>query len=573
MSGELDLEKLREELKAMIPDMDEAVRQVLAGYSAEQLQEVKESLQKDGKKLKYMVDGDTYEFSGGFQGQPFNIAITGKDGSYKQISLGEKRSSLYEQEADGSTMLMQKNSQSNGMLINGQDEDGRMQFISDEKGASVHFDEGEEEDGLAIDMSYDVAQRNMKLKMDIGDSYMESSTKVLRNGKFQVNMRSGDKETGDDFIYSGKIKVDENGDLKGKVVKRGNYFGDKVYAENVEGNVYGTVTETIDIGKTVELSTAARKTEKLAALYQERAELEREQKKLKKSGDKKGLSFNKEDLEDNKEEIKEAKRMDFRTEIRQELEEEMAEEGDAAEGNVSNNNNAPDRLEHQVGAEITTVPSVAVQKKTSEKNEIGSLNPFPKNSGASNGYQEQNQKKTIVLEQCKKVEIVHTQTAEGDALDYTMMDGKKHGVEQITDKDGKIKHCTLYNQGEKVDMQNYVLQNKNEIMSDGGSHKYTLLNGEKFGTEIYTAPDGEQKAGFYDIYGRTIYTTPEAVISQISTTYSEQRVADELATAKKQLLQKNSAMNGNEPSQTVEKAEATAQVNTALLRQNAGNEL
>ena len=94
--------RLRAELKAQCPDnMNEAVGKVFDGYGVDQMKDVKATLKSDGDKLNYMIDGNRFELSGGFDGKPLNTEIFGRDGSRVQNSQGETRSSTVLYDADG----------------------------------------------------------------------------------------------------------------------------------------------------------------------------------------------------------------------------------------------------------------------------------------------------------------------------------------------------------------------------------------------------------------------------------------------------------------------------------------
>ena len=90
---EAQRQALMAELKEQCAEMSDGVQRVLDTYDLDKLKEVKATLRTDGQKFNYMLEGNKYSLSGGFDGKPLNMEIVGQDGSRVQTSQGDTRSS------------------------------------------------------------------------------------------------------------------------------------------------------------------------------------------------------------------------------------------------------------------------------------------------------------------------------------------------------------------------------------------------------------------------------------------------------------------------------------------------
>lgn len=122
--------------------------------------------------------------------------------------------------------------------------------------------------------------------------------------------------------------------------------------------------------------------------------------------------------------------------------------------------------------------------------------------------------------QYDKAEFTKTANPDGTSTEVVLIDGKKHGAEITTAADGSQLSFKLYNHGQEIDLSTNSINVKTEVQ-DGASHSYILLNGERFGTETITMPDGTTKAAFYDEGGMPISNTETSAISRVEITRSD----------------------------------------------------
>lgn len=154
-------------------------------------------------------------------------------------------------------------------------------------------------------------------------------------------------------------------------------------------------------------------------------------------------------------------------------------------------------------------PTESIPETDKEKKQkISSLTPTPVSYSLADGGI------IINLEECHSAELLRQKNENGELVDFTLLDGKKHGLFCIMDEQGNIKSYKLYNKGKELDISKHKIDIKKETRPDGSSWQAVMLDGKKFGTELYTAPNGIQKAGFYAADGNPIFTAKDAQISQ-----------------------------------------------------------
>ncbi len=115
----------------------------------------------------------------------------------------------------------------------------------------------------------------------------------------------------------------------------------------------------------------------------------------------------------------------------------------------------------------------------------------------------------------KSAELKRLSNEKGETIDVSILDGKPHGSVMIMDKDGNIKDLKLYDHGKEIDLNANALELKNEEKG-GITHQYALLNGEKFGAETITEPNGTTTVAFWDKNGEII-AAANAAITQTET--------------------------------------------------------
>lgn len=114
---EAQRQALMAELKEQCAGMSDGVQRVLDTYDLDKLKEVKATLRTDGQKFNYMLEGNKYSLSGGFDGKPFNMEIVGQDGSRIQTSQGNMRSSAALYDENGQlTGVMQKDERTGNVV-------------------------------------------------------------------------------------------------------------------------------------------------------------------------------------------------------------------------------------------------------------------------------------------------------------------------------------------------------------------------------------------------------------------------------------------------------------------------
>ena len=149
---EAQRQALMAELKEQCAGMSDGVQRVLDTYDLDKLKEVKATLRTDGQKFNYMLEGNKYSLSGGFDGKPFNMEIVGQDGSRIQTSQGNMRSSAALYDENGQlTGVMQKDERT-GNVVGRFQSDGVVLDVA-QKGISA-IENGDLRTAIELAMDY-----------------------------------------------------------------------------------------------------------------------------------------------------------------------------------------------------------------------------------------------------------------------------------------------------------------------------------------------------------------------------------------------------------------------------------
>lgn len=203
--------RLRAELKAQCPDnMNEAVGKVFAGYGVDQLKDVKATLKSDGDKLNYMIDGNRFELSGGFDGKPLNTEIFGRDGSRVQNSQGETRSSTVLYDADGNMAAYVQKDERTGNVAG--------EFRGDDAVFRVEQAAGRVKAQITdrdLQMTMNVNGNRMSTQMESEElGVLKGSTRVGLNGTVHAKASLDERDGGEGVYSTASAKISRNGNMK-----------------------------------------------------------------------------------------------------------------------------------------------------------------------------------------------------------------------------------------------------------------------------------------------------------------------------------------------------------------------
>ena len=203
--------RLRAELKAQCPDnMNEAVGKVFAGYGVDQLKDVKATLKSDGDKLNYMIDGNRFELSGGFDGKPLNTEIFGRDGSRVQNSQGETRSSTVLYDADGNMAAYVQKDERTGNVTG--------EFRGDDAVFRVEQAAGRVKAQITdrdLQMTMNVNGNRMSMQMESEElGVLKGSTRVGLNGTVHAKASLDERDGGEGVYSTASAKISRNGNMK-----------------------------------------------------------------------------------------------------------------------------------------------------------------------------------------------------------------------------------------------------------------------------------------------------------------------------------------------------------------------
>ncbi len=105
---------------------------------------------------------------------------------------------------------------------------------------------------------------------------------------------------------------------------------------------------------------------------------------------------------------------------------------------------------------------------------------------------------------------------DGSTTEFTILDGKKHGLELRTDKDGNVTVVNAFDHGNILNPENLNIKTFTKE-ENGQIRTYTMLNGKMFGTAKLLDGEGNISVFFYDSTGLPMPRTPDATVSFIST--------------------------------------------------------
>ncbi len=237
------------ELREQCAGMSDGVQRVLDTYDLDKLKEVKATLKTDGQKFDYMIDGNQYSLSGGFNGRPLDMEVKGLDGSRFQSSQGEIRSSAAVFDENGQMMAMMQKDERSGNVV-GRFQDGSTVLDVVQEGQRVKAMLHSE------DMQFGISKTGNSISLQAEDDELgrlKGSVKVGRNGALSAQA-TYDDGTNDGDKAEFKVKVSQNGKMKLDAQVTGEYGGKDTL--KVQVGKHGYSMETVEDGeKDVEKGT------------------------------------------------------------------------------------------------------------------------------------------------------------------------------------------------------------------------------------------------------------------------------------------------------------------------------
>lgn len=196
------------DLKAQCASMSDGVQRVLDTYDLDKLKEVKATLKTDGQKFNYMIAGNQYSLSGGFDGKPLNMEVKSQDGSRFQSSQSDIRSSAAVFDENGQMTAMVQKDERTGNVV-GRFQDGATVLNVAQTGQRVEANLHSE------DMQFDISKAGNRVAIqaegaDLGK--FNGSVRVGRNGALAAQATYNDGANGDADEF--KVKVSQNGNMK-----------------------------------------------------------------------------------------------------------------------------------------------------------------------------------------------------------------------------------------------------------------------------------------------------------------------------------------------------------------------
>ncbi len=116
----------------------------------------------------------------------------------------------------------------------------------------------------------------------------------------------------------------------------------------------------------------------------------------------------------------------------------------------------------------------------------------------------------------QKAELKSYVNEQGEKIEVTMIDGKKHGAAFLRDENGNIKDVKLYDQGKEIDLSQHTINIKDGKYIENGkevSRTEVTLDGKPFGAVVEKSSAGT-KADFYDSKGVRMEGAPNAKMTQ-----------------------------------------------------------
>ncbi len=116
----------------------------------------------------------------------------------------------------------------------------------------------------------------------------------------------------------------------------------------------------------------------------------------------------------------------------------------------------------------------------------------------------------------QKAELKSYVNEQGEKIEVTMIDGKKHGAAFLRDENGNIKDVKLYDQGKEIDLSKHKINIKDGKHVENGqevSRTEVTLDGKPFGAVIEKSSAGT-KADFYDSKGVRMEGAPNVKMTR-----------------------------------------------------------
>ena len=110
-------------------------------------------------------------------------------------------------------------------------------------------------------------------------------------------------------------------------------------------------------------------------------------------------------------------------------------------------------------------------------------------------------------------EIINEVDENGNTHQYTIVDGKKHGPEIITDGNGALSDIKLYYNDDEMQINENDCIDIKKIENENGSLCFTTYNGKPFGSAIHTDNAGNISAEIYDLGGIPIKANKSAKLT------------------------------------------------------------
>lgn len=196
------------DLKAQCAGMSDGVQRVLDTYDLDKLKEVKATLRTDGQKFNYMIEGNQYSLSGGFDGKPLNMEVKSQDGSRVQSSQGDIRSSVAVFDENGQMTAMMQKDERTGNVV-GRFQDGSTVLDVVQEGQRVKAMLHSE------DMQFGISKSGNRISMQAEDDELgrlKGTVRVGRNGALSAQATYVDGA--DDSSSEFKVKVSQRGEMK-----------------------------------------------------------------------------------------------------------------------------------------------------------------------------------------------------------------------------------------------------------------------------------------------------------------------------------------------------------------------
>jgi len=222
-----DRKKLIAEIKAQYPDMNKRVYEVIASYSMEDLKTVKETMKYDNEQFQYRLNNQEVTIQN-TKDNSLKMTITGENGETMQVYDGDNRSSMIVSDDDGE-MVINTNKNTNRTTASLNVEGGNV-YIDENNVEVVEVDENGNEIKV-IDIERDGDDVRATFVSD-SDVHMEISAegRVDENGRFSGKIKGVDKEYKEEL--SEQTKKDYPTEEEYELAKGGGEF--EVDVENDE---------------------------------------------------------------------------------------------------------------------------------------------------------------------------------------------------------------------------------------------------------------------------------------------------------------------------------------------------